>query len=188
MKISHDDITAVLTYILASEKETKSDAYAAVLQNESVKQALDCAAKGDYKSFYFGFEYPIKKAMDGLLEKFVTAVPEAMFILRQSPFVEHQFRAVIETCEGMSCCSDKTRTLMRALLKFYMTGEKIAFDRNQKYTFHLPQKVFCHHDDIIGFFNGVLNLYHGRPEAFLVAREKQLVLAQAVPTDNTLSL
>jgi len=63
---------------------------------------------------------------------------------------------------------------MRALLRFYVTGEEIRFNYDQDFTYHLPGTVFTTHSNIVAFFVGVYCLYYGRPEAYLKAMADML--------------
>lgn len=43
----------------------------------------------------------------------------------------------------------------------------IEFDFTQEYTFHLPKKVLNNEAAILAFFDALMALYQGRPEAYL---------------------
>ncbi|MDH4275844.1 MAG: hypothetical protein OEW08_12480, partial [Gammaproteobacteria bacterium] len=161
-----DAIKHVLESMLDAFADNSREAYCAVAENSTVAKALTFAKKGDYESFYLTLCYPIDLAIDGLLAE-VTASDEAKFLFKYSEFVERHYRRLIELCEGSACCADKSRTIMRALLSFYVTGEKIQFNLDQTFTYHLPQTIFTTHEEIVAFFRGLHLLHYGRPETYL---------------------
>lgn len=168
MSVTPDDIKQVLESMLGAFAQQSLAACQAVASNETVANAVEAAKKGDYQMFHFGLCHPLEQVVDGLLAD-VTHSHEARFLLKHSQFVESHFRYLIEKREGTACCADKSRTLMRALLRFYVTGEEIRFDYGQDFTYHLPRTVFTSHGDIVAYFVGVYCLYYGRPEAYLKA-------------------
>jgi len=161
-----NDIKRVLESMLGAFVEESREAYQPVSSNEMVAKAVASARKGDYEQFYFGLRYPLDKVMDGLLAD-VTQSPEACFLLKNSRFVESHFQHIIEQREGAACSADKSRTIMRALLRFYLSGEEIRFSYDQKFTYHLPKMVFTTHDDIVGYFMALYRLYYGEPAAYI---------------------
>jgi hypothetical protein len=173
MSVTPDDIKQVFESMLGAFAKESLDAYQAVASNEIVANAVEAAKKGDYQMFRFGLCHPLEQVVDGLLAD-VTHSQEARFILKHSRFVESHFRYLIEKREGAACCADKSRTIMRVLLRFYMTGEEIRFNFDQDFTYHLPGTVFTTHSDIVAYFVGVYCLYYGRPEAYLKAMTDML--------------
>ncbi len=177
MSTSPNDIKHVLESMLGAFVEKSREAYQSVSSNEVVAKAVAGARKGDYEQFYFSLRYPLDKVMDGLLAD-VTQSPEACFLLKNSRFVEPHFQRLIEEREGAACSADKSRTIMRALLRFYMTGENIHFSFDQKFTYHLPKTVFTTQDEIVGYFMGLYRLYYGQPGMYIsmlakIGREKK---------------
>ena len=166
MSASPNDIKHVLESMLGVFAGESREAYQSVSSHERVAKAVTSARKGDYEQFYFGLLYPFGQMIDGLLED-VTHSPEARFLLKNSRFVESHFQRLIEEREGATCSADKSRTIMRVLLRFYMTGEEIQFSYDQKFTYHLPKTVFTTHDDIVGYFMSLYSLYYGQPAAYI---------------------
>ena len=152
--------------MLGAFTEESREAYRSVSSNERVAKAMASAKEGDHEQFYFSLLYPLDKVMDGLLAD-VTQSPEARFLLKNSRFVESHFQHLIEEREGAACSADKSRTIMRALLRFYLSGEEIRFNYGQEVTYHLPKTMFTTHDDIVGYFEGLYRLYYGRPAAYI---------------------
>jgi hypothetical protein len=122
----------------------------------------------DFQEFYHGLIYPHEQFINGLIKSEISPNRDVGFILKHSNFLENNFRCWIEKVEGSACCADKTRTIIRNLIDFYKTGNKIDFDYNQEYTFHLPKVVFKNHESIVEFYEGIKSLYYGNPTKYLL--------------------
>lgn len=162
------EIKEVINSIFGSIVEENKNSYNELKDNDRVKAAVDAASKGDYEDFYYCLLHQFSQFTDGLLAT-VTSNEKAQFFLKHGNFVERQFIKLIEKYEGPSCSADKSRAIMRKLLKFHMTGELIFFDYNQEYTYHYPRKIFTDHDIIIKFADSVHSLYYGYSEPYLIA-------------------
>jgi len=164
--INKSDITNVLEAILAGARSENAAEAEKVSSNSSVQAALECLRCGDLDGFYFGLMYPIESVIDGLLSRELNS-PRAEFLAKNLTFVEQNFQKLIVRYEGSPCCADKSRTIMRSLLKFFATGEEISFDRTQKYTYHLPKYIFTTHSEIFEFFESLRGLYYGDSQDYL---------------------
>lgn len=131
--------------------------------------------------FYLGFIYPHEKYLRGLITseikitnaKYTSQHSERIiFLMQHSNFIKAQFEKLIIKVEGMACCADKSKTILRRLLLFYTTGEEIVWDYNGEYTFHLPKQIFITHDEIIAFFEATSSLYYGSFEKYLEAMQQ----------------
>ncbi len=168
MSVSTSDIQAVLNGIDGIIEQESVEAYRSVANTQIVEKAVACAKAGDQEGFFINLIYPFEKVVDGILGD-VTISNEAKFILSHGNFVEHHFQVLFEKHEGSAYCADKSRTIIRSLLRFYMADEKIKYDYNQKYTYHLPKKIFTTHEEIVEFYQSLYHLYYGKPEAYLSA-------------------
>lgn len=121
----------------------------------------------DFESFYLSVIYPFENFINSFVKSEISDSPDVMFLMRHSQFVEGHFRTIIEHREGLSCCADKSRTIMRGLIRFYAEGIRIAFDYNGKYTFHLPKEVFTSHDEIVEFYSSLKMLYYGNGDTYV---------------------
>jgi len=121
----------------------------------------------DIEEFYFGLIYPFEEFLSGLIRSEISNNRDVVFILHHSQFIENNFVKLIEKYEGRGCCSDKSRTILKRLLDFYKNDNKIEFDYTQEYTFHLPKLIFKTHQEIVGFYEGLKNLYYGNPVKYL---------------------
>ena len=123
----------------------------------------------DLQEFYFGLIYPFENFLDGLIQAEVSKDRDVRFIMLNSQFIERHYEKLIIKFEGSAYCADKSRTIMRNLVMFYKTGEKISFDYNQEYTYHLPKVIFKTHDNIIEFYQAIKDFYYGNSEKYLKA-------------------
>ncbi len=128
----------------------------------------------DPEEFFLGVLYPWEKFISGLLKTSFGDNSDVEFIYRNSQFIDHHFNNLFSKYEGMACCSDKSRMIVKRLVDFYISGEKIEFDYDAEYTFHLPKKIFKNHDDIVGFYEGLRGLNYGNPTKYLEELKKVL--------------
>jgi hypothetical protein len=166
-KINSSDISNVLTAIFNSVEEENKASFELVASIPGVQRSLECVRKGDYRGFYFALMYPISKMVNGLLAKELPNSPDAQFLLNNSRFIENHFKRLIEKLEGSACCADKTRTIMKELLRFLTNGKEITFDYTQEYTYHLPVLLFNTHDEIVVFFKALRHLHFGYPDQYI---------------------
>lgn len=94
---------------------------------------------------------------------------DLQFLFLHSNIVESHVRHAFERFEGMMCCADKTRTVMRKLTDRLVRGTPIGFDYGGEYTFHLPAAILTSEAEILGFFRGIRDLHYGRPEQYFAA-------------------
>jgi len=163
-----EEIKAALGGILDMASREEAEAYASVASNKAVKNALEHALAGRYEEFDYELLHPFESVVDGLLAT-ITQSSEAKFLIKHSGFVERHFEALIEKYEGSPCCADKSRTIIRSLIRFYLEGKHIQFNYAQEYSYHLPKRVFKTHDEIVGFAQGLHHLFYGKPDFYLKA-------------------
>ena len=156
-------IKEVLNLMVDSIKQKEIDLYNKLIDEKCFDKIEDI------NEFYFGLIYPFEIFISGLIKSEISNNEDVTFILKNSQFVENNFRYWIERIEGMSCCADKSRAILRRLLDFYKSGNRIDFDYTQEYTFHLPKVIFKTHESIIDFYNGVKSLKYGNPTKYLIS-------------------
>lgn len=169
------DIASVLESLLAGVDADAAQAFLSIAGTGAADKAVQYVREGDHERYHYALPYPLQKLLRGLLNYAIPGKREAQFILEHQDFVSAHFRSVITGQEGMSCCADKTRTILRKLLRYYLAGEEIVFNRDAKYTFDLTEKVFTCHEDIVEFFNALQGLYYGNPKQYLAVLSKILV-------------
>ena len=179
------DITVVLDGILAGITAANATAAGAVAENSAVKAAREAARQGDLSRFYFTLQYPLQQLIDGIVSLELPTAPEARFLFTHYDFVEHHITGHICTHEGRSCSSDKSRAVLRGLLRYLTTGMQVSFDYTQQYTFHLPTTVLTTHDAILMFYKALQSLYYGDPEAYLLFLAQRRDGSGEAPRDRT---
>lgn len=135
--------------------------YKKVIENSDIKTFKD------YDEFFFAVIYPFREFIRGFVRSEISDNVDVVFLMLNSQFVTRHFEALIERKEGWPCSADKSTTIMRALMNHFRTGEKIEFNYDGEYTYHLPKKIFASHDQIVNFYEGLKDLYYGRSEKYL---------------------
>lgn len=155
------DLTAFLTSMSDSIEEEEFELYRKIIEGSEIPQF------DSYSEFYIAVLYPFEKFIRGFIKSEIANNDDVVFIITNSRFIENNFQRLIEDKEGMGCCADKSRTIMMRLIDFYTTGNKIVFNYEAEYTFHLPKTVFKTHDHIVMFYEGLKSLWHGNNQKYL---------------------
>ena len=163
--VTEDEIKSVLTGMLGSARSENIELFEKLTKDTTYLNAIDLNCPDD---FYMGVLYPHQKFVRGLIDKKIVAGrnEKVYFLMLQSQFIEHHFQTWIKKVEGFGCCADKSRTILRRLLRFFVLGEEIKWDYEGEYTFHLPKKIFTTHVEIISFYEALESLYYGTPEKY----------------------
>lgn len=170
--VDSQSIAAVLDGLLAAARRTEDEAaslVAASADNRYFGLASEALQKGSPEKFEMAVHYPVSQVVGGLVRKHLGNAHELEFLYQHTGFVSSHFRKLIESREGSPCSADKVRTILGAISTFYSRGQKIEWDYDQEYTYHLPRRIFTTHDVIISFFEGLLHLYYGNNERYLTA-------------------
>ena len=177
-------IKEALESIFDALTKNSAQGFNAVRDMPLIKKAFELAQNGRYEEFYFALQYPFDEMVDALIDSAVPHGQEARFLMKHAQFVEGQFEKIIEKNEGTACCVDNSRFIMRSLFNHFTTGKEIELNRSQEYTYHLPKKVFTTHEQIVGFFDGVMRLYYGQYEPYIKALSVVLESAKTA-AENT---
>jgi hypothetical protein len=164
------NLRKVLINIVTSDEEKRDALNGDILEIKAVQDIIS-ASSLDISDFRYNLIRPMDDLVDTILKKVAPNSPEARFLLKNSRYVDSQIRNVFQSLEGSACCADKTRTVMQALLAFYLKGKPISFNYSAQYIFQLPERVMKTQDEIVGFFEAVYFLHYGRPENFLKVME-----------------
>lgn len=167
--IMKDNIVRVLAAISDSIQQEHSDEFA------KISETVTPPTFGDVEEFNYLVHNPIRTYLKELIKSSVSPNPDIQFIHLNYQFVKSQFESLIVRREGSQSCADKSRTIINRLIKYYLTGERIEFDYDQKYTFHLPKVIFKTHDDILEFYKGIHRMYYGNPDEYLTVLKKNLI-------------
>ena len=127
---SDAEVSGVLAGLVSHLDADAVEAIRPIAQTAAVRKAIECARIGDYQGYRFALSYPLQKVMHGLLGVAIPGKVEAQFILTYQDFLKAHFQEIITRYEGMSCCADKTGAILRRLLRYYLFGEEIVFDKN----------------------------------------------------------
>ena len=102
-----------------------------------------------------------------MIQHFISKNEEIRFIYMNYTYITNHFDFWFEKIEGSACSHDKTKTVIRKIINFYLYNEIINFDYNQEYTYHLPKKIFKGHDSIVNFYQSIKHLYYGKPNKYM---------------------
>lgn len=172
-------IKSVLEAILRSGDLEGQALYAQIYDEPMIKEARAAAEAHNPEGFFFSLCYPLEKIVDAVVSAEFPHNQNAQFLMANTRFIENHLDKIFSRFEGSACSHDKTRTVIKAVLRFFITQKPIEFDYAQEYTFHLPKKVLKDHDSIISFITGLHYLHYGNPDRYLVAM-KELIAQAAV--------
>ena len=164
-----EDLKAVISGMLEASERDAVDSAGLIKDNKLVIEAMQAVIERNCDHFYYRLLYPIEQAIEGVIRAAGVQDDAAIFILQNSSFIEAHFQRLFDQFEGMACCADKSRTVVRRLLRFYADGRRIEFDYAGEYTYHLPKTIFREHDEIIEFFEGLRRLFSGYSDMYLAA-------------------
>lgn len=169
-----EGLKSIFTSVLAESAREKEELVQSLGDSEEVRKASEALASFNLPMFHYTFAHRLEGLLEGVIARQFPNSREAQFLALHYNFVDMHISKLIKTMEDWPCSADKTRTIIRALLKFYATGEKIQFDYAGEYTFHLPKRILKTHEDIVEFVSGLQRLYMGDPTAYLHAYGKIL--------------
>ncbi|MCC5610986.1 hypothetical protein LC612_30615 [Nostoc sp. CHAB 5834] len=166
MKDVGQGIASLMDALVNSFQSEQLEAADALAEQPLIKEAREALESHRLDYFWLSF-HPLNQAIDGLIAQAYPQSRKAQYLARHYAFVSNHFRALIEQYEGSSCCADKTRTIIKAILRSLLTSQPIQFDYQQKYTFHLPERIFKTHEEIFEFFEALLRLQAGKSDLYL---------------------
>lgn len=165
-------LAEVLESIMAGARREQIAAADAFSDQAAVKAATDAVRANSPKEFTRALVHPADKVVRGVLAQELPGNYRAQFLFAHHQFVETQIRSLVTEIDGMACCADRTRTILRALVGYLVSEKPIVFDYAQEYTYHLPVRVFRTEAEIVMFFDAVFELYYGKAQPFIAAQEK----------------
>lgn len=167
--MKQEDLKGVLNALFSGLATSTASSYKDIADLPTLQAAEQSVKNGDLEMFWSRLSYPLEQMVDGLLMSALPQSDDAQFLFKEYQFIESHFNEIIKQVEGWPFSSDKSRTLMNALLKFMLTGTPIEFNYDQKITYHLPRQVFTEHAVIVQFFNGLRALRFGQSKPFIEA-------------------
>ena len=126
------------------------------------------------REFFFAVLYPWDNFIEGFVKSEISPNPDVVFIYRNSEFIDRHFCSLFEKIEGSAYSADKSRTIVKSLLDFYLNGNRIEFNYEGECTYHLPKKIFKDHDSIVSFYQGLKGLMYGRSVSYLQSLKELL--------------
>ncbi len=177
-------ITDIFSSILAQEKTKALELLGKYEDEPHVQEAAEALRSLDYQKFGHSLLRHHRRIAETLVEKVLGENPRLAFLLIHQDFVSRHLRSLFVDIEGLSCCADKVRTVMRTLIRHYYKGSKIEFDYAGEYTYHLPQVVLRDHDSVVGYFESLYRLHYGDPKPYMVEMLKISQVAQKARSDQ----
>lgn len=174
-------MTVVIETLLAGARREQVAAADAFSDQVAVSAAVAAIRAYKLADFDRALVRPTETVVSGVLAKELPGNHRAHFLFAQHRFVAAQFRTLTEELDGMACCADRNRTILRALAAHLVSGKPIVFDYTQQYTYHLPVRVFRTESDILAFFDAVFQLYYGKTEPFIAVQAALRATAAALP-------
>lgn len=165
-QVTEENLIKVFANIIASSEAMRNDKFKSVMETEVIKNLISQIIKKP-TSFEALLVGPMKDLTDVVLDQCFPHSPRVHFLLKEYDFIKRHIKNVFQEQEGISCCVDKTLSVMRALMGYYTKAKEIEFNYNAEYTFHLPKRVLKTQEDILEFFEAVYSLHYGRPEKFI---------------------
>jgi hypothetical protein len=166
-----ESVKAVLNALLGGVEADGQSALQQVSEVPAVIEARAAAKALSLDTFYFALPYRLNQMVDAILEAELPGNGNAQFLMGNSSFVSNHLDEIFTKFEGSACSHDKTRTVLRGLMRFFTTEQPISFNYEQEYTFGLPKKVLKSHDSIVEYFKGLRHLFYGNPDYYLKAMQ-----------------
>lgn len=186
VEVDSSTLQSVLGHMLDAFCHPSVTGLSTLLETPDAKKAIDAIRRDDFDGFYFALQHPANDAIHAILAQEIPPEQhEVQFLFRECRFVMAHVRRLIERQEGFSCCVDKARTVLAAYLRHLRTGQEVAFNRQQAYTFHIPTRVFCDHVTTVDFMRSLHHLLHGNPDPYLLALQAMLEGARALDAPSS---
>lgn len=166
MTTKESPLSQVIDAILAVGGDERREVLQRISGFKAVQDAVSALENYRIDEFRFGVLFTFDELIESIIEA-ATDNSSAQFLFRHIEFVESHLDKMFERFEGRGSCADKTSTVIKALARYYMTGEEISFNYDQEYVFHLPKKILASHVEIEAYFESLQHLYYGSPEKYL---------------------
>lgn len=163
-----EDLKNFLNSFADSIEKENTELYKNIIESSNITKCENPS------EFFHAVIHPFDKFISGFLKTTLSANRDVEFIWKNSQFIERHFRNLFEKYEGGAYSSDKSKTILSGLLRYFSSGEMIEFNYDAKYTYHLPKIIFKSHDQIIEFYEGIKDVFYGHPEKYLKALKNVL--------------
>ncbi|EJZ9093485.1 hypothetical protein OIX85_003896 [Vibrio parahaemolyticus] len=163
-----DALTALFKNMFTSLENDAKEAYQNAKDNEEVKAATEAFVKRDLETAFAELFTDTQRIGAGMV--FLSDAKDKRRLehfFQHYPTFEAHFRHLFERFEGSACCVDKARTCLKAITNFLMVGTPIEFKYDAAVTYHLPQIILTTHDEVMTYFDTVMQITVGRFEGYI---------------------
>lgn len=161
LPLSPEPLSTVLQAIVGSAIAAEDTALAENVDEASIPEVLEALKKRDPSRFQLVWAHEHRSLTNALVRKHVGGTGQVLFLFTQVDFVSRHLRKLFEKYEGSACCADKTRWCVAALARYLVDKKPIVVDRNQEYTFFLPERILNTEEQLLRAFDGLYRLYYG---------------------------
>lgn len=157
-------IKDICNCILDSAKEETKDKYGDLIEKITSEEYLE-----DMKKFNVFINYNLDKILKMCVEALnpnvdSDKISKLYFLYKEYSYLERNLKAVIKPKEGSSCCTDKTRFLLRSY-KEYITEGTLPDMKVSKECYCKPN--FGTGQEWMNLCEGLHYFYYGQPVKFL---------------------
>jgi len=160
-------LASTLNGLLAGFEQDSRQAALKALGKDKVLELVKALNAGQFDTLERQILQPAEDQARAIAAVAFEGPPLLRYLLTNWSFVSNHVRGLVEQYEGAACCADKTRTILRTLAHHWAHGTPYAFNREQKYTFHLPTKVLLTLDDALSFVEALAHMSQGRTGPYL---------------------
>lgn len=160
-------LSEVFNQITASGLQDRAELASIIKENPYIASSIDDLHNYRFEKFHEAIVMKSEDILEGIVEHVFGDNYEIAFLIKQYDFLYHHLEKLFTKFEGHACCVDKTRTVLALLLLNKAKGTRIEFDYDGEWTYHLPKKIMTSHEEVIEFFDAMINLYYGRHEKYL---------------------
>nr|WP_250808407.1 hypothetical protein [Neorhizobium tomejilense] len=165
-------IEAIFSSITRESEKKARERLEARKDDPDIIAAGEALDRYDYEKFDYGYLMPFRDQTRAIIGTALRNDYRLQFLFGNADFVSAHLKNLFTRYEGYSCCVDKTRTVMRALARFYHLDKPIRFNYEATYTYSLPQRILKDHDSIVAFFESLQLLHNGYPDEYLEQMRK----------------
>jgi len=161
-----DSIEKVLHHLVASEQKEEAELASKLLEAGVISDEVIKKTKS-VNDFYYLLQKPYEQFLNGFVQIVFSGNDQASWLFTHYCFVESNFAGLVSAVEGTSCSSDKSQTIVNSLAKFLLKEDRIVWNFDQEYTYHLPKTVFQTHESVVDFYKALQRLYYGNPDMYI---------------------
>ena len=160
-------LSEIFEQISASGLQKRAELTSLIMDNPYIASSIDDLRNYRFEKFHEAIVMKSDDILEGIVEHVFGENYEIAFLIKQYDFLYHHLEKLFTKFEGHACCVDKTRTVLACLLLNKAKGKRIEFDYDGEWTYHLPKKILTSHEEVIKFFDAMINLYYGSHEKYL---------------------